>query len=150
MELKVPPPVYMFIYGFLMWVLSNMWPVVSWNIVFSESVGIVLVGLGFAIELWCFAGFMKSKTTINPLSPDKASSLVTGGLYQYTRNPMYLGMLLTLGGWGLYLACLSGFIFLPAFIWTMNKFQIKPEERILSGLFGKEYAEYKASVGRWV
>ena len=149
MELKVPPPVYMLMYGFLMWVLSNVWPVASWSVGLIESAGLLLIGLGFTVELWCFVGFMKSKTTINPLSPDKASSLVTNGLYQYTRNPMYLGMLFVLAGWGLYLGSLSGFIFLPAFVWTMNRYQIVPEERILSGLFGDEYADYKALVGRW-
>ena len=149
MELKVPPPIYMLMYGFLMWVLSNVWPVASWSVGLIESAGLLLVGLGFIVELWCFVGFMKSKTTINPLSPDKASSLVTSGLYQYTRNPMYLGMLFVLTGWGLYLGSLSGFIFLPAFVWTMNRYQIIPEERILSGLFGDEYVDYKALVGRW-
>jgi protein-S-isoprenylcysteine O-methyltransferase Ste14 len=94
--------------------------------------------------------FWKVHTTVNPMKPSSTSSLVTSGIYHFTRNPMYLGLLFILIGWALYLANVLAFLFLPAFILYMNRFQIEPEERALTALFGQEFFEYASRVRRWL
>jgi len=94
--------------------------------------------------------FQKAKTTFNPLKPDAASSLVASGIYRVSRNPMYVGFLLVLTGWAMWLSHPLPFLFLPIFVGYMNRFQISPEERVLSAKFGEEYDTYKQSVRRWL
>jgi protein-S-isoprenylcysteine O-methyltransferase Ste14 len=94
--------------------------------------------------------FQRAKTTVNPTRPGSASALVVSGVYRVTRNPMYLGLLLVLLGWGVFLSNVLAFIWIPAYVAYMNRFQIAPEERALSCLFGQEFLAYKAKVGRWL
>jgi protein-S-isoprenylcysteine O-methyltransferase Ste14 len=94
--------------------------------------------------------FWMAHTTANPMKPSSASFLVTSGVYRFTRNPMYVGLLLLLVGWALYVANVLAFLFLPAFILYMNQFQIKPEERALTARFGRKYLEYASRVNRWL
>jgi protein-S-isoprenylcysteine O-methyltransferase Ste14 len=94
--------------------------------------------------------FRRIKTTVNPLHPERASSIVTTGIYQHTRNPMYVGIAFVLLGCFVAFGGLSALIGLPAFIWYITRFQIIPEERVLSAKFGGEYTAYLASVRRWL
>jgi protein-S-isoprenylcysteine O-methyltransferase Ste14 len=94
--------------------------------------------------------FRRAGTTVNPMKPETSSSLVTSGIYKLTRNPMYLGFLLILLGWAVFLSSILAFLFLPAFIVYMNHFQIEPEERALATLFGQAFAAYKARARRWL
>ena len=99
----------------------------------------------------CFiASFVRAKTTVNPMKPASASALVVSGLYARSRNPMYLGLLLILIGWAVYLSNGLAFLLLLAFILYMNRFQIEPEERALISLFGQEFVAYKSRVRRWL
>jgi protein-S-isoprenylcysteine O-methyltransferase Ste14 len=84
------------------------------------------------------------------MKPDSASSLVVSGIYKYTRNPMYLGFLLVLLGWAAFLSNLAALALLPAFVAYMNRFQIRPEERVLASLFPNDYPAYRAKVRRWI
>lgn len=84
------------------------------------------------------------------ITPDKSFQLVVHGLYWYTRNPMYFGLRLILVGWALYLGAVSAFFILSFFIFTLNFFQIKPEERVLERFFGDEYRTYKNKVRCWI
>src|SRR6185312_11178713 len=94
--------------------------------------------------------FRKAKTTKNPMKPQAASSLVTAGVYQRTRNPMYLGLLLVLLGLALYLWSAWSLLGPIFFVMYISRFQIEPEERALATLFGSEYSAYKAKVRRWL
>jgi protein-S-isoprenylcysteine O-methyltransferase Ste14 len=76
--------------------------------------------------------------------------LVKSGPYQFTRNPMYVGMLLVLFGWFLFLHNLCGFVFVVLYLVILTELQIKPEERLLEQLFGQQYQDYKKSVPRWI
>lgn len=153
----IPPPVYGLACAVCMVVLSRKFPLVELSAWLPESsrfvlglLGLSLLVTGIAIDLAAVANFIKRKTTVNPYTPHKSRQLVTSGLYRITRNPMYLGMLLSLTGVALYLGSLSGFVMLPIFIILMNEFQIKAEERVLAVLFGSEYREYCARVRRWI
>jgi protein-S-isoprenylcysteine O-methyltransferase Ste14 len=104
----------------------------------------ILVG-GIALSL-----FARARTTVNPLKPRESSALVTRGVYRWTRNPMYLGMLIVLVAWALLMANWLAFIGLPLFIVFINRFQIGPEERVLRERFGAQFDDYCARVRRWL
>ena len=112
------------------------------------AVGLGVIGLGSGIL--GVTQFRKAQTTPNPQALEEVSSLVTSGVYQYSRNPMYVGLVLILFSWALYLSHFLAFVLLPIFILYMTRFQIQPEERMLAQKFGKAYQAYKAKVRRWV
>ena len=87
---------------------------------------------------------------MNPTKPGATSSLVTGGVFRLTRNPMYLSLVLYLLAWAVYLSNWLALLLVPLFVLYLDRFQIKPEERALSALFGPEYASYQARVRRWL
>jgi protein-S-isoprenylcysteine O-methyltransferase Ste14 len=73
-----------------------------------------------------------------------------GGVYRISRNPMYLGFLLALAGWAVYLSNAGAAVLVPAFVAYMTQFQIKPEERALLAKFDSEFAQYTSRVRRWL
>ena len=116
----------------------------------SSAIALALVALG---ERMAFAGvvaFRSKRTTVNPLTPSASSSVVSSGVYRVSRNPMYLGFLLALAGWAVYLSNAGAALLLPAFVAYMTQYQIKPEERALLAKFGPEFAQYVSRVRRWV
>jgi len=150
LELKFPPIALVLLTAVLMWGTSQVLPAFGFQVpargVFSMSVamaGAIVSGLGIV-------SFSHARTTVNPMKPDSASSLVVSGVYRWTRNPMYLGFLLVLLGWAIFLSNALAFLFLPAFILYMDRFQIEPEERALHALFGPTFAAYRSRVRRWV
>ncbi|GAA0410961.1 isoprenylcysteine carboxylmethyltransferase family protein [Cocleimonas flava] len=150
LQLKIPPPVYAISIAILMWLLSKYMPVAEiiqtpWN-----KIGLVIIVIAVSFDVWSLLLFLKKKTTPNPMKPENTSGIVTKGLYQYSRNPMYLGMLIILFGFGIWLGSLSPFIMLPAFYWVITEMQIKPEERMLEQKFTNEYLDYKNRVRRWL
>jgi protein-S-isoprenylcysteine O-methyltransferase Ste14 len=100
-----------------------------------------------------FAGvmsFRQARTTMNPMQPQAAAALVRSGVYRVSRNPMYLGLLLVLLAWTAFLSTLWTALGPLVYVLYINRFQIAPEERILSAKFGASYTEYKASVRQWL
>ncbi len=150
LELKIPPPAIMLTTATLMWVTSPEWS----EYALSNSIKYGLMSLmflcGITIDLTGLLHFRKAKTTINPLKPEEASQLVNFGIYQRTRNPMYLGMIFLLIGWSIFLTNFLAFAFIPLFILYITQFQIKPEEKILTGIFGEEFTKYQTQVRRWI
>ena len=150
LELKVPPPVLALCLALLMWFTSLLVPSVVVPFGVRLGVALALVVIGQSIGISGMASFRRVKTTINPVKPSAASSLVTSGVYRVTRNPMYLGLLVTLVAWAVFLSNLVALLAAPLFVLYINRFQINPEERVLSSLFGAEYAVYKGKVRRWL
>lgn len=150
LEHKVPPPIVGALVAAAMWFLSQFAP----QLPLPQAAKLALVGLlvtaGITFDLLGLAAFRRSRTTINPLRLNKASALVTGGVYKVTRNPMYVGMTLLLTAWAVHLSGLWPFIGPVLFVRYIGRFQIQPEERVLRGLFGQEYADYAARVPRWL
>ncbi|NNE78150.1 MAG: isoprenylcysteine carboxylmethyltransferase family protein, partial [Pricia sp.] len=93
--------------------------------------------------------FARLRTTINPTQPSKANKLVDGGIYAYSRNPMYLALLLILLAWGIWLGNAFNTLLAAGFVAYMNRFQIVPEEQALLDIFGKAYRKYCINVRRW-
>ena len=150
LELKVPPPAFALFTGALMRLAA--WAMPGFGLVLPARVpfAIGLAGVGVLTALSGALAFRRARTTLNPMKPDTTSSLVASGVFAFTRNPMYLGLLLGLTGWAIFLSNALPFIFLPAFVFYMSRFQIVPEERTLASLFGREFAAYKARVRRWL
>jgi protein-S-isoprenylcysteine O-methyltransferase Ste14 len=148
-ELKVPPP----LVGLLAAAMYGIaWAVPPFPLAtaIKAAAAVLLALAGGAIDVAGLIAFRRAKTTINPLKPQNSSSLVSGGIYRYTRNPMYLGMLSFLVAWAVYLAQPLALVGPLGFVLYITRFQIVPEERVLSGLFGEEFAAYKARVRRWL
>jgi protein-S-isoprenylcysteine O-methyltransferase Ste14 len=117
---------------------------------FRLPLALLLAAIGIAFAASAIRRFKKAETTVNPLQPDTATALVDTGIFARTRNPMYLGLLLVLLGWGVWLQSLANIIVLAAFVLFITEFQIKPEERALQKVFGEAYADYAARVRRWI
>ncbi len=150
LKLRIPPPIYALTIASLMWLLNSFSPIA---VLFSDpwnKVGWLFIVVGLIIDLWSVGLFWKQKTTVNPLKPDNSNSIVITGFYQYSRNPMYLGMLSILLGVALLLGSLSPFIGLPLFVLLITTQQIIPEEMTLTNKFGQEYLDYKHRVRRWL
>ena len=149
MKLKLLPPLVMVIFGVFMYLLNRFLPVGDFDFFGREGLMYFIGALAFIIALIALAQFFRKSTTINPHKPENTSDLVTSGIYNYTRNPMYLALLLVLIAIGLYLQNAFNTIIIAGFVFYMNHFQIIPEEKILEKKFGKEYRLYLKAVRRW-
>ena len=134
--------------GVLMWFFSS--PALDFSLPWREPLAGIFVAVALGIGIEALIGFRRAKTTVNPLSPDQASALVVSGIYRWTRNPMYLGMLLLLVGWAFILSNWAALVILPLFVIYLNRFQIGPEERALQARFGAEFDNYRRRVRRWL
>jgi len=150
LELKVPPLLVALILGVLMWLVARLTPGLTVAIPSVEIVAGAVLLTGVVIALAGVVAFRRARTTVDPTRPDNASAVVTGGIYALTRNPMYVGFLLALVAWAIWLGNLPAALGLPAFVKYMNRFQILPEERFLGGKFGDPYAAYLLRVRRWI
>lgn len=150
LKTRVPPPLYALLAGLVILGLHRYLP---GPVIVRGPVGhwawVIAVAAGF-LTLWSVVVFRSAGTTVNPLTPSKASRLVARGPYQISRNPMYLGFVVVLLAWASYLGSLSGFFVLPLFIVVVTYQQILPEERALEAKFGDDYVHYKQRVRRWV
>jgi protein-S-isoprenylcysteine O-methyltransferase Ste14 len=150
LELKIPPPVYALGIAALMWLLNRYFPVFNWISSPWNKIGLAIIVLAIALDSSSLFLFFKKHTTVNPMHPDHTKSLVTEGLYRFTRNPMYVGLLVILTGFAIYLGSVTPFLLLPLFYWLITTQQIRPEERILEEKFGQQYLDYKKRVKRWL
>ena len=105
---------------------------------------------GVVVGLLGFRAFKRAGTTIDPVRPDAASTLVTGGIYRHTRKPVYVGFTLTLLGFAVLLGSPWALVGPAAFVLFTARFQIAPEERALLTKFGRDFAKYKKSTRRWL
>ncbi len=150
LELKIIPPLVTLICGTLMWGLASITPEFTVFAQFSDLGSKLFIGLGVLLMLISGFFFFKAHTTINPMKPEDSSALVTSGLYNFTRNPIYLGDLLVLVGWAFYLENFFSLLLITGFVLYMNRFQIIPAERALAASFGEDYKVYKQRVRRWI
>nr|WP_223296290.1 isoprenylcysteine carboxylmethyltransferase family protein [Shewanella halifaxensis] len=110
----------------------------------------LLLALGVFCAIAGVISFNRAETTVHPLKPETASSLVTSGIYRFSRNPMYLGMALVLCAWACYLTSIWSVAGIVGFLLYMYRFQIRPEERALEAIFGQTFIDYKKRVRPWI
>ena len=149
MRLKIIPPLVFLLFGSIMYLLDRYLPVGEFDFFGRRILIIALFVLGFLVAVLAFYQFARHHTTTNPKQLHKVSTLVTRGIYKVSRNPMYLGLLLFLLAWGLYLGNAFNAITAAAFVSYMNAFQIRPEEELLKQKFGPAYTQYCKAVRRW-
>lgn len=150
LEHRIPPPLVGAIVALGMWAVAGSGPHFAIVPGLKYAVVGILVAGGIAVDGLAIMAFRTSRTTVNPLKPERASSMVTGGVYAITRNPMYLGMGLLLLAWAVWLSALLPFAGPVLYVLYLTRFQIQPEERVLRGLFGQEYVDYCGRVRRWL
>lgn len=111
--------------------------------------GFVLELIGFAIYLWCIWDFsIVGQGTPAPV--DAPKHLVIRGLYQYSRNPMYVGVLCVILGWAILYSSLSVLIYAISVACCFQLFIVFYEEPVLQQLFGSDYVQYRGAVNRWL
>ena len=110
--------------------------------------GSLLIVMGIVVVVWAARLFQRAGTAIKPF--ERSSALVTDGPYNYSRNPMYLGMVLALTGMSIVLGTISPFVVVPVFAWLIQQRFIQHEEATLERTFGAAYTEYRRRVRRWL
>ena len=149
LDTRVPPPVVALLALLLMWKLAA-WlpgpPAPGWRV----PLALALVAVGATFDLAGLWAFRRARTTINPMKPQATAALVTTGVYRFTRNPMYLGMLLFLLAAVVYLWSPVALLGPLVFVAYINRFQIGPEERVMHERFGPDFAAFCARVRRWI
>ena len=148
MNNKIPPPLVTLFFGCCIYFSKDFF--VTINTQAFSLLSYVLFLLGFGILFTAARSFKEHQTTINPIKIESASSLVVSGIFNYSRNPMYLGMALILLGLSLKFNLIGGLIFTTLFILFITNFQIKPEEKAMQKIFGEEFLSYKNKVRRWL
>jgi protein-S-isoprenylcysteine O-methyltransferase Ste14 len=148
METKIPPPIVTLVFGLFIYFSRGICQVVE--IKYSFYIGILLLILGLVILISAVRLFRKDETTVNPLSPEQATKLVTDGIFKYSRNPMYLGMVFVLSSMAVFFNLIGGILFIVLFCFYITKFQIIPEERAMSNLFSQDFDKYKQATRRWI
>lgn len=150
LNLLIPPLAQFILIAMLIYVSSDLFPQVPLALWLRTSLLIVSILLAGLVGIAGIITFKRAQTTVNPMSPQAASTLVTNGIYKYTRNPMYLGLVILLLGEVIFLTSPIGLIFIPIFILYMNRFQITLEEQALEELFGEQFEKYQQQTRRWI
>ena len=150
LELRVPPPAVAVVVAILMWLAAQLFPALDFQLPAGGILAVALVVSGVLIGITAFVQFRRAGTTPDPRTPQDTAKLVVNGVYRFSRNPMYLGDVLILAGWTLWLANALAFVGPPLFIAYIDRFQILPEESALAARFGAAYAEYCRTVRRWL
>lgn len=147
MELRLPPVLQAGLSASLMAAFTILLPDGAVRLPWLAA---VLGGAGLTFLALAVLDFAKSRTTVNPMHPDRAEKLVVGGLYRVSRNPMYVGMALLLCAFSAWAFVWPHVFVIAAFLAWMTRFQIMPEERQLLRRFGDDYQAYMAAVRRWI
>lgn len=148
LSLLIPPPVVLVICAVMAYLISQ-YQILHWAMPLPTPVIQITLLLALTIALAAILPYIKHQTTVNPHKVDKTCYLIETGIYAYSRNPMYLSLLLMLCAYCGYLASPLSFIACFVFIAYLNKFQIGPEEAMLKKKFADQYQDYCARVRRW-
>ncbi|RZM79095.1 methyltransferase family protein [Leptolyngbya iicbica] len=150
MELKIPPVAVIAVFAVLMVVVTRLLPGLTWLVSGRLVMAVALALLGGAISLAGVVAFRQHQTTVNPMVPTAAATIVSTGSYRFTRNPMYLGFVLGLMGWAVFLSNAGAALLVLGCVLYLTQFQIKPEEQAMLTKFGIPFSDYMASVRRWL
>jgi protein-S-isoprenylcysteine O-methyltransferase Ste14 len=146
MENRIPPPILTLALLVAMWFGAAAEPAPWWR----TGLAVVLFMAAGVFGFPALRAFRRAGTTIDPVRIDRASALVTGGIYRVTRNPMYVALTLLLAAWATWLG--------GSWVWAgpgilvlwLDRFQIRSEERVMAARFGEDYRRYQAQVRPWL
>ena len=139
----------MLIFAVAMWALYRYWPVLIIIPAPWIRLGWCVMAIATVAPIAAITQFRNAHTTVDPHKPETATTLVTSGVYGWTRNPMYLGLSLLLLGLAIRLGALSPFLGPVLFVLLIQSIQILPEEYALRTRFGHDYDRYCDRVHRW-
>jgi len=148
MQNKIPPPIVTLFFGLCIYFSRDYF--FSYEYKFLDILSYTFFLIGLWILISAVNSFKKQSTTVNPIKIENASSLVTSGVFEYSRNPMYLGMALILLGLAFMFNVIGGTLFTILFTIFITKFQIRPEEEVMERLFGEDFLKYKQNVRMWL
>tara|TARA_B100000035_G_scaffold308228_1_gene312567 strand:+ start:657 stop:1100 length:444 start_codon:yes stop_codon:yes gene_type:complete len=146
--LKIPPPLLV-----LILVVSNYFSSKKIDLILIPNqnlISFIIFLIGVIILINPIIKFIKSKTTIDPINFKKVNKLIISGIYKYSRNPMYLGLLMIVISNTIFFLNIFSIITPILFYFWINNFQIKREEIFLTEKFGKEYLLYMNKTRRWI
>ncbi len=150
LELRIPPVLVTILFACVMTGAAYATSSLSLNGAAMPWLGGATILAGIGVCAGGVTAFRAARTTVDPTRPGKATTLVRDGVYRRTRNPMYLGFFLPLAGLALVLGSWIALVLAAGFVPYMNRFQIEPEERALSELFGSEFEAFRRDVRRWI
>lgn len=142
------PPVYLALTIVLMVVLHRALPIAQLIGPPLSWLGWVSIAAGIGIAVWAERLFARAGTGVRPFTP--STELVIAGPYRFTRNPMYLGMMLVLTGGFLLAGSLGSLLPIPFFFWLIRQRFVLPEEEHMIRHFGDDYRQYRKEVRRWL
>ena len=146
--IKIPPPLIVLVLIVSIYFSSIKIDLI--NIPLQMEISIFILSVGILIFVNPVLQFIKSKTTVNPIQFEEVNKLVTTGIFKYSRNPMYLGMLMIVLSTSIFYLNIYSILTPLLFMLWINKFQIKREEEFLTEKFGNEYLSYKKKTRRWI
>lgn len=150
LELKIPPPAVGLLIAGAMWGISLFAPRLEAPALVRVALAATLALSGFGFIFAGVFSFRRMRTTVNPMKPETTTALVCSGVFGVTRNPMYVGLFVVLVAWVVFLSTVWALLGPLALVLYLNRFQIAPEERVLSAKFGSAYSAYKSRVRRWL
>lgn len=142
------PPLYLFTSLAIMVLLHFFVPVYPVTPYPLNAIGLIPLAMGIALNLAADNALKKHGTTVRPF--EESTTLITTGVYKYSRNPMYLGMVLIIIGVALLMGSLSPYIIVPGFIAIIERVFISGEEAMLQQKFGHDWTAYREKVRRWL
>jgi protein-S-isoprenylcysteine O-methyltransferase Ste14 len=145
---RIRPPAYFLMAVVVMILLNSFFPLAHWLEFPWKYFGIVLIILGFILTVRSFILFRRLGTQSHP--GVKATVFVNKGPYRYTRNPMYLGLVIMLLALAILLGSISPLLVIPIMIWILHVKFILREEKWMESWFGESYLEYKKKTRRWL
>ena len=146
--IRIPPPILV-----LVLVISNFFSSKKIDLIHlpnQDLISIIILLIGVLILTNPIFKFIKSKTTIDPIKFKKVNKLIISGIYKYSRNPMYLGLLMIVISTSIFFLNIFSITTPLLFYCWINRFQIKREESFLTEKFGEEYISYKIKTRRWM
>ncbi len=149
-ELRVPPDVVWIAVAALMWLASTLTPGLAIPGLIRGVLACAIFAAGIALIVAARVALDRAHTTWLPSKPQRTTALVTSGVFGFSRNPTYLGMLLVLVGWSVVLADPIALVLTAPFVLYMDRFQVVPEERALTKMIGDDYLDYARRVRRWL
>ena len=145
---KIPPPILVLILVSFNYFSSKKIDLI--HLPNQDLISIIILLIGLLILTNPIFKFIKSKTTIDPIKFKKVNKLIISGIYKYSRNPMYLGLLMIVISTSIFFLNIFSITTPLLFYCWINRFQIKREEIFLTEKFGEEYMSYKIKTRRWI
>jgi protein-S-isoprenylcysteine O-methyltransferase Ste14 len=150
LELKIPPDVVWLATAVLMWLGSRVTPALALPDVLRRVLGLSMIAAGTILIVAARLALQESATTWRPTEPGRTTTLVTSGVYRFSRNPIYLGMEIVLLSLAVVLASPVAALLSALFVVYVDRFQIQPEEMTLAVAFGQDFRDYTRRTRRWI